>query len=196
MTKRSATIERKTAETDIRLTLNLDGTGQADVNTGIGFLDHLLTSLARHGRFDLALSCQGDLQVDDHHTAEDCAIALGEAIDKALAQRRGINRFGWALAPLDEALARAAVDLSGRGLAVVRLDLSGQPLGSLRAENVPHVIRSLAASAKATIHLDVLRGDNDHHRAESAFKALALALHQAVAADGTDQVPSTKETLK
>lgn len=196
MTKRSATIERKTAETDIRLTLNLDGTGQADVNTGIGFLDHLLTSLARHGRFDLELSCQGDLQVDDHHTAEDCAIAVGEAIDKALAQRRGINRFGWALAPLDEALARAAVDLSGRGLAVVRLDLSGQPLGSLRAENVPHVIRSLAASAKATIHLDVLRGDNDHHRAESAFKALALALRQAVAADGTDQVPSTKETLK
>ena len=196
MTKRSATIERKTAETDIRLTLNLDGTGQADVNTGIGFLDHLLTSLARHGRFDLELSCQGDLQVDDHHTAEDCAIAVGEAIDKALAQRRGINRFGWALAPLDEALARAAVDLSGRGLAVVRLDLSGQPLGSLRAENVPHVIRSLAASANATIHLDVLRGDNDHHRAESAFKALALALRQAVAADGTDQVPSTKETLK
>ena len=196
MTKRSATIERKTAETDIRLTLNLDGTGQADVNTGIGFLDHLLTSLARHGRFDLELSCQGDFQVDDHHTAEDCAIVLGEAIDKALAERRGINRFGWALGPLDEALARAAVDLSGRGLAVVRLDLSGQPLGSLRAENIPHVIRSLAASAKATIHLDVLRGDNDHHRAESAFKALALALRQAVAADGTDQIPSTKETLK
>ena len=196
MKKRSATIERKTAETDIRLTLNLDGTGQADVNTGIGFLDHLLTSLARHGRFDLELSCQGDLQVDDHHTAEDCAIVLGEAIDKALDQRRGINRFGWALAPLDEALARAAVDLSGRGMAVVRLDLSGQPLGDLRAENIPHVIRSLAASAKATIHLDVLRGDNDHHRAESAFKALALALRQAVAADGTDRIPSTKETLK
>ncbi|HDZ20118.1 hypothetical protein LCGC14_0016720 [marine sediment metagenome] len=196
MKKRSATIERKTAETDIRLTLNLDGTGQADVNTGIGFLDHLLTSLARHGRFDLELSCQGDLQVDDHHTAEDCAIVLGEAIDKALDQRRGINRFGWALAPLDEALARAAVDLSGRGMAVVRLDLSGQPLGDLRAENIPHVIRSLAASAKATIHLDVLRGDNDHHRAESAFKALALALRQAVATDGTDQIPSTKETLK
>jgi imidazoleglycerol-phosphate dehydratase len=195
MTDRSATIERKTAETDIRLTLNLDGAGQANVATGIGFLDHLLTALARHGRFDLDLTCQGDLHVDDHHTAEDCAIALGSAIDQALGERRGINRFGWALAPLDESLARAAVDLSGRGLAVVRLSLSGLPLGDLQAENVPHVIHSLAASAKATVHLDVLRGENDHHRAEAAFKALALALRQAVADDGSGEVPSTKGTL-
>ena len=195
MTDRSAIIERKTAETDIRLTLNLDGAGQANVATGIGFLDHLLTALARHGRLDLDLSCQGDLAVDDHHTAEDCAIALGSAIDQALGERRGINRFGWALAPLDESLARAAVDLSGRGAAVVRLSLTGQPLGDLRAENVPHVIHSLAASAKAAIHLDVLRGENDHHRAEAAFKALALALRQAVVDDGSGQVPSTKGTL-
>lgn len=195
MTDRSAIIERKTAETDIRLTLNLDGAGQANVATGIGFLDHLLTALARHGRFDLNLTCQGDLQVDDHHTAEDCAIALGSAFDQALGERRGVNRFGWALAPMDESLARAAVDLSGRGVAVMRLNLTGQPLGNLRAENVPHVIHSLAASAKAAIHLDVLRGENDHHRAEAAFKALALALRQAVADDGSGQVPSTKGTL-
>ena len=194
-TKRTSTVNRKTAETDIQLTLDLDGSGEVAVGTGIGFLDHLLTALARHGGFDLQLSCAGDLDVDDHHAAEDCAIALGEAIDQALGERRGVGRFGWALAPMDEALARAAVDLSGRGLAVVRLGLSGQPLGTLKAENVAHVLHSLARTAKATIHLDLLRGNNDHHRAEAAFKALALALRQAVAVTGGDRVPSTKETL-
>ena len=192
---RNATVQRKTAETDIQLTLNLDGAGEVQVGTGIGFLDHLLTALARHAGFDLQLTCVGDLDVDDHHTAEDSAIALGEAVDQALGERRGIARFGWALAPMDEALARAAVDLSGRGLAVVRLSLSGQPLGTLASENVAHVLHSLARSAKATIHLDVLRGDNDHHRAEAAFKALALALRQAVAPTGDDRIPSTKEAL-
>jgi len=196
MTTRSATIERKTGETDIRLTLRLDGTGQTNVQTGIGALDHLLTALARHARFDLDLSCRGDLDVDDHHTAEDCAITLGQAIDQALGERRGINRFGCSLAPMDEALARAAVDFSGRGVAVACLNLSGAPLGGLRAENVLHVVQSLADSAKAAIHLDVLRGTNDHHRAEAAFKALALALRQAVASDGSDQIPSTKGALK
>ena len=193
--ERIANVKRKTAETDISLTLNLDGSGEVAVETGIGFLDHLLTALARHGGFDLKLKCKGDLDVDDHHTAEDCAIVLGEAIDQALGERRGVARFGWALAPMDEALARAAVDLSGRGLAVVRLALSGQPLGVLKAENVAHVLHSLARTAKTTIHLDVLRGDNDHHRAEAAFKALALALRQAVAPAGGDRVPSTKDTL-
>ncbi len=194
---RMATIDRKTAETDITLTLNLDGSGEASIETGIGLLDHLLTSLTRHSGLDVQLTCKGDLDVDDHHTAEDCAIVLGEAIDQALGERRGIARFGWALAPMDEALARAAVDFSGRGLAVVELALSGQPLGpmeALRAENVSHVIHSLARAAKATVHVDVLRGDNDHHRAEAAFKALALALRQALAVVG-DRVPSTKETL-
>lgn len=192
---RASTIKRTTAETDIQLTLCLDGSGQVTVESGIGFVDHLLTSLARHAGFDLRLSCTGDLHVDDHHTAEDCAIALGEAIDQALGERRGIARFGWALAPMDEALARAAVDLSGRGLAVVRLALSGQPLGSLQGENVPHLLHSLARTARAAIHLDVLRGQNDHHRAEAAFKALALALRQAVAVTGDDRIPSTKDTL-
>ncbi len=192
---RTATIQRKTAETDIKLTLNLDGAGDVKVQTGIGFVDHLLTALARHAGFDLELTCSGDVQVDDHHTAEDCAIVLGEAIDQALAERRGIARFGWALAPMDESLARAVVDLSGRGLAVVQFGLTGLPLGELRAENVPHLLHSLARTAKATIHLDVLRGNNDHHRAEAGFKALALALRQAVALVGGDRIPSTKETL-
>jgi len=192
---RTATVQRKTAETAIELKVNLDGNGEVTVETGIGFLDHLLTALARHAGFDLQLKCAGDLEVDDHHTAEDCAIALGEAVDRALSERRGIARFGWALAPMDEALARAAVDLSGRGLAVTRLALSGRPLGTLRSENVAHVLHSLARAAKASVHVDVLRGDNDHHRAEAAFKALALALRQAVALTGGDRVPSTKETL-
>ena len=194
---RIATVTRKTAETDITLTLNLDGSGNAAIETGIGFLDHLLTALVRHASFDAELTCTGDLEVDDHHTTEDCAIVLGEAIDQALGDRCGIARFGWALAPMDESLARAAIDFSGRGQAVAELALSSCRLGPqevLRAENVSHVIHSLARAAKATVHVDVLRGENDHHRAEAAFKALALALRQAVAVIG-DRVPSTKETL-
>jgi imidazoleglycerol phosphate dehydratase HisB len=192
---RKAEIERRTAETEIRLELCLDGEGSCESRTGIGFLDHLLTALARHAGFDLELSCDGDLEVDDHHTAEDCALALGAAIDEALGARRGIARFGWALAPLDEALARAVVDLSGRPWAEVSLELERERLGGLSTENIDHAVRSLAISARASIHLDVLRGRNDHHRAEAAFKALALALEQAVARDGGARVPSTKESL-
>ncbi len=195
MTPRKSALTRQTHETNISLTLDLDGSGQVQVATGIGFLDHLLISLARHGRFDLELRCQGDLEVDDHHTAEDCALALGSALDQALAERQGIARFGYAYAPLDEALARAVVDLSGRPLAEIHLELRGPSLGGLRSENVTHVAHSLAIASRATIHLDVLRGENDHHCAEAAFKALALALRQAVARDGTDQVPSTKGVL-
>ena len=195
MKKRTAKIERKTNETEIALALDLDGSGQASVNTGIGFLDHMLTALSRHGRFDLELSCKGDLEVDDHHTAEDTCIVLGSAIDKALGDRKGIVRFGSAHAPLDEALARAVVDLSGRSFAAVNLDLSEGKVGELRCENLPHMIQSLANTGRMTVHVDVLRGDNDHHKAEAGFKALALALKQAIAADGTDQVPSTKGVL-
>jgi imidazoleglycerol phosphate dehydratase HisB len=195
MTQREARVERKTTETEIELTLRLDGTGAADVSTGIGMLDHLLSTLARHAGFDLKLRCTGDLHVDDHHSAEDCALALGQAIDEALGERRGIARFGSAHAPLDEALARAVVDLSGRPWAEVSLDLGGDTLGSLAAENVPHVVRSLAMAMRAAIHLDVLRGENDHHQAEAAFKALALALRQAVALTGSTDVPSTKGVL-
>lgn len=193
-TTRRAEVRRTTRETDIALTLELDGTGQSDVRTGIGFLDHLLTAIACHARFDLSLTCSGDLHVDDHHTTEDCALALGQALDQALGDRSGIARFGFAMAPLDEALARAAVDFSGRPLAVIELGLTREALGGLACENVAHVLASLAAAARATLHVDVLRGTNDHHRAEAAFKALALALRQATARDGAG-VRSTKGVL-
>jgi imidazoleglycerol-phosphate dehydratase len=195
MTARRAAISRETLETKITLELTLDGSGTAEVATGIGFFDHMLAALSKHARFDLVLKCDGDLEVDDHHTVEDCALALGQAIDRALAERRGIARFGSAFAPLDEALARAVVDLSGRPCAVVDLGLERETLGQLACENLSHFFISLAATGRMALHVDVLRGANDHHRAEAAFKAVALALRQAVRLDGPDQVPSTKGVL-
>jgi imidazoleglycerol phosphate dehydratase HisB len=195
MTGRSASLRRKTSETVIELELDLDGGGRAEIETGIGFLDHMLISLARHARFDLRLQCEGDLQVDDHHTAEDCALALGQALDQALGERRGIARFAHAYAPLDEALARVVIDLSGRPAAVIELGLRREFIGELACENIAHVFTSLAMSGRMALHVDVLRGENDHHRAEAAFKALALALRQAVATDGSSEVPSTKGVL-
>jgi imidazoleglycerol-phosphate dehydratase len=195
MTARRATIDRKTLETDIHVDLSLDGEGRADVATGIGFLDHLLTALVKHARLDVVLRCKGDLHIDDHHTAEDCAIALGQAFDAALGERRGITRFGSAFAPLDEALSRAVVDLSGRPHASVDLGLRREKLGDLSCEMIPHVVASLATASRSCFHVDVLKGDNDHHRAESAFKALALALRQALTRDGTASIPSTKGVL-
>jgi imidazoleglycerol-phosphate dehydratase len=192
---RNAVVERITRETAVRASLELAGTGNAEVRTGIGFLDHLLESLARHARFNLTLTCEGDIQVDDHHTAEDCALVLGEALDRALGERRGIDRFGWAFAPLDEALARAVVDLSGRPFAAVDLGLGRETIGGLACENVGHVLRSIAMAARLTLHVDVLRGENDHHRAEAAFKAVALALRQAVGFSGFEDIASTKGTL-
>jgi len=192
---RTATVERVTRETGVRVSLVIDGTGRTDVSTGIGFLDHLFDALARHSGFDLTITCKGDLRVDDHHTAEDCALGLGEALDRALGERRGIMRFGSAFAPLDEALARAVVDLSGRPYAAVDLGLGRTVIGGLACENVSHVLRSLATAARLTLHVDVLRGENDHHRAEAAFKAVALALRQAVACSGSDEIPSTKGVL-
>jgi imidazoleglycerol-phosphate dehydratase len=191
---RTVTLERATGETQIALTLGLDGAGRAEVDTGLGFLDHMLAQLARHGRFDVALRCRGDLHVDDHHTAEDCALALGQGFDRALGDRRGVRRFGHAYAPLDEALARAVVDLSGRPWAEVRLPLVRPTIGQVACESLVHVLRSFAVAARATLHVDLLRGENDHHKVEAAFKALALALRQAVARDG-DDVPSTKGVL-
>lgn len=195
MNARTVELCRDTLETQIRLRLCVDGSGQADLQTGVPFLDHLLHALVRHARFDLSLRCQGDLHIDDHHSAEDCAIALGQALDQALGERRGIARFGHAYAPLDEALARAVVDLSGRPFAVIQLGLRRERLGALSCENVGHVLRSLATAARATLHVEVLSGENDHHRAEAAFKATALALRQAVARSGEDVVPSTKGVL-
>lgn len=195
MTPRIGRIERRTTETVLRVEVNLDGRGTAEIRTGIGFLDHLLGSLSKHSRVDLRIDCEGDIDVDDHHTAEDVALALGSAIDAALGERRGFSRFGWAYAPLDESLARAVVDFSGRPSAVVELGLRRETIGALATENIGHVIRSLAVASRASIHVDVLRGENDHHRAESAFKALALAIRQAVAMTDKDDVPSTKGVL-
>ena len=195
MSARRAAVSRKTLETTIEVELAVDGAGRAEVATGIGFLDHMLGALAKHARFDLSLKCRGDLDVDDHHTVEDCALALGQALDQALGERRGVARFGSAYAPLDEALARAVVDLSGRPCAVVELGLQREALGGLACENLAHFFAALAPAGRMALHVDVLRGANDHHRAEAAFKAAALALRQAVRLDGPDQVPSTKGVL-
>jgi len=191
---RSATISRKTRETSIRCSLDLDGDGSADVKTGLGFLDHMLTSLARHGGLRLELVAGGDLEVDDHHTVEDCALVLGEALEAALGDKSGVVRFGHAYVPLDEALARAVVDLSGRPWPAVELGLRRERLGDVACENLTHFFNSLAMRARITLHVDVLKGDNDHHRAEAAFKAVAVALRTAVAVRGGG-VPSTKGVL-
>jgi len=194
--ERAATVERRTAETSTRVHLALDGTGRARIDTGLGFLDHMLAALAKHARIDLELSCEGDLEVDDHHTAEDCALALGQALDRALGERRGIRRFGTAHAPLDEALARVVVDLSGRPWHEVDLGFRREMVGEVATENLTHFFQSLAIAARMALHVDLLRGENDHHRAEAAFKALALALREAVARDGpAGEVPSTKGVL-
>ena len=195
MSTRTATLRRTTSETDISVVLDLDGTGVSTIATGLGFYDHMLGALAKHARFDLAVSCKGDLHIDDHHTVEDVAIAIGEAFGTAVGDKRGVRRFGSAYAPLDEALARAVVDHSGRPWTEVNLGLRREKIGDVATENLGHAMRSFAIAARMTLHVDVLKGENDHHRAEAAFKALALALRQAVARDGHGDVPSTKGVL-
>lgn len=193
MTRRSE-IQRETTEVTIRGHLDIDGTGVSDIKTGLGFLDHMLAALAKHGRFDLTLTATGDTEVDDHHTVEDCAIVLGRAFDEALGDRTGIARFGYGYAPLDESLSRAVVDLSGRPWPEVSIEFTREIIGEVATENIIHFLRSFAIEGRMALHIDLLRGDNDHHKAESAFKALAIALRAAVAVDG-DSVPSTKGTL-
>jgi len=177
--------------------------GTIEIQTGIGFLDHLLTALARHAAWSLRLNCEGDLEVDDHHSVEDAAIVLGTALKETAAVLRGIRRFGSAYAPLDEALARAVVDFSARPWAEISLGLRGPSIGSLACENIGHFLSSFAASAGICLHVDLLKGENDHHRAEAAFKALALALREALGresgtgagewtGDETGSPPSTK----
>jgi imidazoleglycerol phosphate dehydratase HisB len=195
MDQRIAELTRTTQETDIACRLNLDGSGLADVDTGIGFFDHMLTALAKHARFDLNLKCQGDLDIDDHHSVEDCALVIGSCLDNALDERKGIVRFGSAHIPLDEALCRAVVDLSGRPFPVVDLSLERERLGGLSCENIPHFFESLAIAGRMALHVDMLKGRNDHHRSEAAFKAVAVALRQALTRDGDSSVPSTKGTL-
>ena len=194
MSRRLAERSRSTAETSVQITVDLDGTGTADVQTGVPFYDHLLTALSRHSGMDLTIRCEGDLEVDDHHTVEDVAIVLGQCLDDALGDRRGIARFGHAYAPLDEALVRAVVDLSGRPFAQVELPWRRPVIGGMAMENVGHALETLATNARMCLHVDVIRGDNDHHRSEAAFKALAVALRGATAVRG-DRLPSTKEAL-
>jgi imidazoleglycerol phosphate dehydratase HisB/histidinol-phosphate/aromatic aminotransferase/cobyric acid decarboxylase-like protein len=186
--------KRETKETKIEIELNLDGTGKTEIETGIGFLDHMLTALTFHSRLDLKLKCDGDLYVDDHHTAEDCALALGTAIDGALGKRTGIKRFGYAYAPLDEAVARTVIDLSGRPWPEIHLQLERERVGEWACENIVHFFQSFAMTLKCSLHVDVLRGTNDHHRAEAAFKSCAKAMREALTrTDG--EVPSTKGVL-
>ena len=192
---RVTTRRRDTGETSVELRLDLDGSGHTEISTGLRFLDHMLDALARHARLDLTLRCEGDLEVDDHHTVEDCAIVLGGALDELLGERRGITRFGSAYAPLDEALARVVVDLSGRPWPEVDLGLRRERLGAVACENLTHFLQTFAIEGRMALHVDVLRGANDHHRAEAAFKALALALRAALTRDGADAVPSTKGVL-
>jgi imidazoleglycerol-phosphate dehydratase len=198
MAERVGRCTRETRETRIQAEWVLDGSGQADVRTGVGYLDHMLDALARHGLFDLHVRAEGDLHVDEHHTVEDVAIALGRALGEALGDGRGIRRMGDATVPLDEALAMVAVDLSGRGLATLDIPLHGPRLGQLPTELVPHFFQSLAMEARMTLHVHVLRGENDHHKVEAAFKALAKALDWATSIDPrvANVVPSTKGVLQ
>jgi len=193
---REATIERKTAETDVRLALNLDGSGQGTRETGVGFLDHMLDLLARHARMDLEVKVSGDLQTGAHHTAEDTAIVLGQALDRALGARIGIQRYGSALVPMDEARASCALDISGRPFTAFEADLPPGATGGFEHELTEEFFRALANAAKLTLHLEVQAGTNAHHMIEAAFKAFARALRAAVAIDPTETgVPSTKGTL-
>ena len=197
MAERTAEIKRKTKETNITLSLSLDGSGQFDVSTGIGMLDHMLEQLARHGRFDLRIQATGDIDRDTHHLAEDVGIVLGQAFDQALGERRGITRFGDAIIPLDETLALVAVDLSGRPHADVALEFDRDLIGELPTENLWHLLESFAKEARLTLHVRLLSGTNDHHRVEAVFKALARALRAAVSLDpaAAGDVPSTKDVL-
>jgi len=193
---RTATIERRTGETDVRLTLALEGTGAGERSTGIGFLDHMLDLLARHGRTDLDVMVTGDLQTGAHHTAEDTAIVLGQALDAALGDRVGIVRYGWATVPMDEARASVAIDISGRPFTLFEAELPPGSTGGFEHELTEEFFRALANAAKLTLHLRVESGTNAHHMIEAAFKAFARALRQAVAIDPTETgVPSTKGTL-
>ena len=193
---RSATFRRVTNETSITGSLDLDAGGRkGEISTGIGMLDHMLDALATHARIRLDIQADGDLQVDDHHVAEDCAIALGRLLGDALGDRRGIERFGWAMVPLDESLARVSIDLVSRPSASVELELARPMIGTLASENAVHFLETLALTAPFTLHVKVLEGRNDHHRLEAAFKSMALALRAAIRPSGIETESSTKGTL-
>ena len=194
---RKATLKRETKETFVDVTLNLDGTGKADIKTGLGFLDHMLDQIARHGLFDLTIKARGDTHIDGHHTVEDVGITLGNAFRDALGDRRGITRFGTAMVPLDEALSRVVVDLSNRPSLVWRVSLPAQKVGDFDTELFREWFEAFAGNAAMTLHVESLYGTNSHHIIESCYKALALALRQACTVDQrrAGEVPSTKGTL-
>ena len=194
---RSATLSRTTSETDISLTLDLDGTGRADIATGIGFLDHMLTALARHALFDLTVRAKGDLHIDLHHTTEDVGIVLGRAVAQALGEKRGIRRFGHAIVPMDEALAEAAIDISGRPFLAWSVVFAQPKVGEMDTELFEEFFRAFATNALLTLHVTQKAGTNTHHVAEACFKALARALRVAVEIDPRigDAIPSTKGSL-
>lgn len=193
---RAATVERKTTETEIRVTLNLDGTGITRIDTGVPMLDHLLSHLALHGQLDLEIQAHGDLQIDSHHTVEDVAIVLGDAVHRALGEKRGIVRMGHAYVPMDEALALVAIDLSGRPYAVIDSAFDAPMIGAMPASLIAHFLETLAMNAKMNLHARVFYGRDDHHKAEALFKALGRALAMAVAIDPRRiGIGSTKGTL-
>ena len=194
---RTATIDRRTKETSIRATVNLDGTGAYDISTGVGFLDHMLEQLARHGLFDITLKADGDLHIDQHHTTEDAGIVLGQAFAKALGDKAGITRYGSCYLPMDETLTRVALDVSGRPFLVWKVDFSRSKIGEMDTELFQEWFQAFAQNAGITLHVETLYGENNHHVAETCYKALARALRQAVADDPrqSGRVPSTKGQL-
>ncbi|WP_294622719.1 imidazoleglycerol-phosphate dehydratase HisB [uncultured Roseovarius sp.] len=194
---RNATITRKTAETEITVEINLDGTGAYDNETGVGFFDHMLDQLARHSLIDMKVRCKGDLHIDDHHTVEDVGIALGQALTQALGNKTGIRRYGACLLPMDDALVRAALDLSGRPFLIWNMDLPTPKIGTFDTELVREFFQALATHGGITLHVDALHGFNSHHMAEAGFKSVARALREAVETDPrkSDAVPSTKGAL-
>lgn len=193
---RTAEIARNTAETNISLKVNLDGTGKTEVNTGVGFLNHMLTLFAAHGKFDLEVRCVGDTDVDDHHSVEDVGICLGQAFRQALGDKRGIARYGSFLLPMDEALILAAVDISGRSSLNDALEIPTEKIGSFDTELVEEFFLGFTRSCPMSLHLRKLAGTNSHHIVEGAFKAFGRAMKAAVALDGTDKIPSTKGVLE
>ena len=192
---RTAAINRKTAETDILLTLNLDGTGKSTIQTQVGFLDHMLTLFAAHGKFDLEVTCNGDTWVDDHHSAEDIGICLGQAFQKALGDKRGITRYGSFLLPMDEALILTAVDISGRSCLCYDLEIPTEKIGTFDTELVEEFWLAFVRQCPMSLHIRQLSGKNSHHIVEGCFKSVARSLRMAMASDGTNDIPSTKGVL-
>ena len=192
---RTVQLSRKTAETDITLSLDLDGTGKYDINTGVGFFDHMLTAFARHGGFDLTVKCTGDVQVDDHHSVEDVGICLGDAFAQALGDMRGVTRFGHCILPMDEALVLSAADLSGRGMLCWDVALPTEKVRTFDTELAKEFWLAFVRRANCTLHIRKLAGENSHHILEAVFKSAARTLKQAVSLTGSDEIPSTKGNL-